>query len=73
MIAINGPLKGKEYFNIPDTTKTLIDYYSHWETFDDGFKYPTDFFEVTYKRTDKGWKCIQQKKMTGELVEIREA
>jgi DNA-binding MarR family transcriptional regulator len=50
MEALDGPLKGKIYFGLPEHTKTIIDYY----------RTPYDFYCVTYERTDKGWKFIRE-------------
>lgn len=58
MIAIDGPFEGKLYRDVPDETQTLID---HYRTFE-------EFYKVTYKRTDDGWKHVKTEPMFSELL-----
>ena len=59
MIALDGPFEGKEYRNVPEGTKTLIDNY----------RTEMDFYQVTYERTDKGWKFVKEDQLFTTLVE----
>ena len=61
MKALDGPLAGKLYRDVPEETKTLIDNY---RTFD-------EFYQVTYQRTDKGWKFIKEESLLSRLIGIK--
>ena len=58
MIALDGPFKGKLYRGVPEETHTLIDNY---RTF-------MEFYEVTYERTDEGWKFVKESPMLSKLI-----
>jgi hypothetical protein len=57
MIALNGPFEGKEYRDVPDETKQIIDHYRDYyvtkEMLEDPNYYP--IHKVVYNRTENGW------------------
>ena len=58
MDALDGPLKGKVYRDVPEHTQTLVDQY----------RTDMDFYQVTYERTKKGWKFKKEEKLFQERV-----
>jgi hypothetical protein len=58
MEALDGPFAGKLYVGVPHETKTLVDNYRTFE----------NFYEVTYQRTDNGWKFVKETALLEELL-----
>ena len=54
MDALDGPLKGKVYRDVPEHTQTLVDQY----------RTDMDFYQVTYERTKKGWKFKKEEQLS---------
>lgn len=60
MKALDGPLKGKEYIGVGEQTHTVVDHY----------RTAYEFYSVTYKRTDNGWKYEKQEPLLSTLVGV---